>query len=77
MFTTQPCGEAVTLVNSMGQYRNGRFDRPLLGRLIHHFRVLPRYDPLIVNHLAEVKRRRRAPADAHPCGIPAWPSSFA
>lgn len=55
-----PRGEAVMLVNYMGQYRNRRFDLPLLGRLIHRFAVLPRYDPIIAGHLAEVKRRAEA-----------------
>lgn len=57
VFTAQPRGEAVTVVNYVGQYRNRRFDWPLLGWLIHRLLVLPRYDPLITNHLAEVKRR--------------------
>ena len=57
VFTARPRGEALTVVNYMGQYRNRRFDWPLLGWLIHRLRVLPRYDPLITNHLAEVKRQ--------------------
>lgn len=60
VFTAVPRGEALTLVNYMGQYRNRRFDLPLLGWLIHRFAVLPRYDPIIAGHLAEVKRRAEA-----------------
>jgi hypothetical protein len=57
VFTARPQSDAVTVVNYMGQYRNKRFDWPVLGWLIHRFVVLPRYDPLIANHLADVKRR--------------------
>ncbi len=60
VFTAMPREEAVTFVNYMGQYRNRRFDLPLLGWLIHRFAVLPRYDPIIAGHLAEVKRRAEA-----------------
>jgi hypothetical protein len=57
VFTARPISDSVTDVNYMGQYRNKRFDWPVLGWLIHRFVVLPQYDPLIAKHLADVKRR--------------------
>ena len=57
VFTARPLSDAATLVTYMGQYRNKRFDWPILGWLIHRFAVLPKYDPLIAAHLADVKRR--------------------
>jgi hypothetical protein len=57
VFAALPLPDGLTLVNYMGQYRNKRFDWPVLGWLIHRFRVLPAYDPLIAKHLTDVKRR--------------------
>jgi len=60
VFTALSLAATLTCINYMGQYRNRRFDWPLLGGLIHRFHVLPMYDRIIATHLADVKRRAEA-----------------
>lgn len=64
VFTARPRSPVVTVVDYMGRCRNRSVDWPLLGRLIHRFVVLPRYDPIIARHLTDVKRRAEAAAHA-------------